>query len=203
MGLWSRAAYGILRRLNESTCQHSSDTSGKRERFPRVSVHAHTMRLLEPLESTLAEVVRMTASLQDDLWIIGSAALSLIGVDVVVADVDLLVSGRDAVLLSQGLIPQSKEEGSDRFRSHYLRYCQTALPIEIMGALEVGVGGRWDRVQPTSRIPIAIRSEKVFVPNATEQLRLLHLFGREKDVARSDALWASGFCTLDPPDIVK
>lgn len=155
-------------------------------------MHRRTPRLSEPLESTLSDVARIAASLKDDWWIIGSAALALIGVDVTVADVDLLASRRDALAMSAESVPQGRLEGSDRFQSVYRRYALCRVPVEIMGDLHVRVLDQWEPVRLVSRIPVAVRGEVLFIPNATEQLRLLRLFGREKDLSRAAALVQSG-----------
>jgi ABC-type multidrug transport system ATPase subunit len=58
------------------------------------------------------------------------------------------------------------------------------LPIETMGDLEVLSNGIWRKVRPETRVAVDIGDATVFIPTLDEQLAILRLFGREKDLAK-------------------
>lgn len=140
------------------------------------------------LRAALIEIAATAPADRDDWWIIGSAALVLAGVaDIDPADVDLLGSTETirAFLSGWGLEPPDSQPGQ-RFRSlHYQRIVLAgALPIETMGDLDVLSEGTWCKVWPETRVEVEIGGASVFIPSLQEQLAILRLFGREKDLAR-------------------
>jgi hypothetical protein len=141
------------------------------------------------LEETLAEVAKVAARLQDDWWVIGSAAIALTGVNIEVLDVDLLVSDRDArVLLDGWAALKTADDGQERFRSIHGVHTGTPIPIEIMGALEVKVEDHWARVTPNTREPVDLPVGRVFIPDTADQLALLLMFRRPQDLVRAEML---------------
>ena len=143
---------------------------------------------LDPgLRDTLREIGRVASTFHDDWWIIGSAAIALLGHTTTVADVDLLVSDGDARALfaSRWATGMDHAKGGAQFRSTYGRHTTTPLVVEVMGGLELLEAGRWYRIEPRSRIAVSIGNDPVFIPDATEQLEMLRRFGRPKDLKRA------------------
>lgn len=140
------------------------------------------------LAGALQEIASAAPASRDDWWIIGSAALVLAGVEgVEPADVDLLGSAETLSLFldSWQERPAPPRPGT-RFRSDpYHRVDRSGCrPIETMGDLEVMSESGWQKVVPTTRLAVDIGGPLVFVPALDEQLTILRLFGREKDLAK-------------------
>jgi len=141
------------------------------------------------LEPTLAAVSSISSRLQDDWWIIGSAAIALTGIAIEVPDVELLLSERDArALLVDWAQPTSATEGQDRFRSIDGEHAVTPIPIQIMGGVEVCTGGTWVPVTPNTRERIELPGGAVYIPDAADQLALLLMFRRTRDLVRAEML---------------
>lgn len=141
------------------------------------------------LAAALRQVAEAAAEACDPWWIIGSAAVSLHGVATTVADIDLLMSERDAVsfLARYGVAPGPGMPGG-RFRSQVFgRVDREGVKVEVMAGLAVFDGRAWTTIHPSSRV----REGGVFVPNRDELIAILHRFGRRKDVERA-ALLAPG-----------
>src|SRR5688572_4543502 len=141
------------------------------------------------LEPTLAEVARIGATLQDDWWIIGSAAIALTGVNIEVLDVDLLVSERDAtMLLDRWAAPKTGTNGQDRFRAVSGEHSGTPIPIQVMGRLEVNMDDQWVPVAPTTRVRIGLPGGAVYIPDPDDLLALLVMFRGPQDPVRAKML---------------
>jgi hypothetical protein len=141
------------------------------------------------LEPTLAEAARVGATLRDDWWIIGSAAIALTGVDIEVLDVDLLVSERDAqALLGSWAAPKTTTSGQDCFRAVSGEHAGTPIPIQVMGRLEVHMDDQWVPVSPTTRVRIDLPDGAVHVPDPDDLLALLLMFRRPQDLVRAEML---------------
>ncbi len=145
--------------------------------------------LTPDLAATVDVVAAAADHFADDWWLLGSAAMALVGVpDLSPPDLDLLVSERDArrlIDLWRAIVPPATS--SDLFRSKIFAKAGLApLPIEIMAGFEVRTGDGWRPVQPRTRL--AVRG--VFVPTAAEQAEICRQFGRPKDLARIGALEA-------------
>jgi hypothetical protein len=170
------------------------------------------------LEPTLGEISRIASRLQDDWWVVGSAAIALAGAAIEVPGVELLVSERDArELLSDWASPRAPGRGGpsepprsgapsegprsggpsgppessdagERFRSVHGFHGGTVIPIEIMGKLEVDVGGQWVAVTPNTREAIDVAGGRVFIPDVADQLALLLMFRRPQDLVRAEML---------------
>jgi hypothetical protein len=108
------------------------------------------------LEPTLAEVARIGTTLQDDWWVIGSAAIALMGVEIEVLDVDLLVSERDARMLLDGWAVPKPVSTQIRFRSVSGVHSRTPIPVEVMGGLEVDMDDQWVAITPTTRVAVDV-----------------------------------------------
>lgn len=151
------------------------------------------MRISPDLADSLALVARACAAGRDPWWVIGSAAMALAGLkDVVVADVDVLTSTADAPLVAAALnaTRPAGKTGGDRFRSCFFTTSAAPLDIEIMGDLEVLSNGAWVPVRPQTRRAVEVGDVTVFIPHVAEQIEILRLFGRPKDLARAEKLGA-------------
>jgi hypothetical protein len=139
------------------------------------------------LEDALAAVDAALSKTKDIWWVIGSAAAWLAGAEVLdVADIDILVSERDAATLraSWGADAASREQ-SPLFRSQvFFRSEQFPMPVEVMAGFEIFTDGKWRRLQPRSRV----RFKGLFAPSVAEQMEILALMDRPKDALRREAL---------------
>lgn len=137
---------------------------------------------------TPADVEALVARLAPDLdafaapWsLIGSGALILLGAPIgEAADLDVVTSvdgaGRLSAAWAGWLEPEPPKAPDGPFRSaHFARYATPWGPVEVMGGLRVR--GR----------PLEVSGP---VPSAAEQLRVLRLFGRPKDLAKAKVLEA-------------
>lgn len=141
--------------------------------------------------AALTQVAAALREARDPWWVIGSAAMALAGLeDIEVADVDLLTSSADAPCVAAALDatpPVGKADG-DHFRSCFFTTDATPLDIEIMGDLEVMSNGAWTSVRPRTRRAVKVASAVFFIPEVAEQIDILRLFGRPKDLARAEKL---------------
>ena len=126
-------------------------------------------------------------------WIIGSAAMVLLGVEGVEPhDVDLLCDADDAETLittwSPYLNADYRPPGADRFRSRFARFDHLPLPLEVMGGLQVNRGAGWQPLTIAETEQVDADVARVPVPSLREQQRILRLFGREKDLAKAELI---------------
>lgn len=130
-----------------------------------------------------------------DPWvIIGSAAAALAGADVTVADLDVMSSVDDAerlkTLWRSRLNTTYKPAGTALFRSHFARFDFPAMPVEVMGGLELYDASAWQPVQVDEIVHIACAGVQVPIPALSEQIRILECFARPKDLLRTELLRA-------------
>ena len=147
------------------------------------------------LEQAIAEAVPELRRHCRDAWqVIGSAAARLVGADVSVADLDVLTSAEDADRLLDAWSARRESTyepaGADRFRSRFGRFRFAAMPVEVMGALELDAGQGWRPVLVCEVIAVRIAGMDVPVPSVTEQIHILESFGRPKDLHRAALLRA-------------
>ncbi|HEX7817685.1 hypothetical protein [Dyella sp.] len=145
--------------------------------------------------STLTEAVPGLLRCCRDPWaIIGSAAASLAGAAVSVADVDVLTSAADASRLAGHWYARREQTyepvGAERFRSHFGRYRFDGLPLEVMGNLELFDGSAWQPVLTRACVRVACGAVQVLIPTVPEQIRILESFARPKDFERAARLRA-------------
>lgn len=129
----------------------------------------------------------------DPWWLIGSGALRIAGVpDIAVHDVDVLSSDADAARLlahwREQLDPAYVPERHSLFRSRFGRVLGFALPLEVMGNLELRRDGEWGRVVPNDRGYVDWRGLRVPVPSLSAQCVILQAFARRKDLAKVEVL---------------
>ena len=142
------------------------------------------------LEDALAAVGRALSDWRGDWWIIGSGALVLAGIDAVSPkDVDVFGPREGMLHLLDALDVRDLRppQPGDRFRSDpYQRVRRPGLPdIEVMGGLEVKTAAGWQALAPRTRVAVPVRDTCVYIPALSEQADILHLFGREKDIAKA------------------
>lgn len=128
-----------------------------------------------------------------DSWtLIGSAAAWLLGADVVVADVDVLTTVRDAQMLRERWLSRASSDfvpaDAKRFRSDFGRYDFAGLPFEVMGGLEVAGKNGWESVAVGEIVSVNVFGLMINIPSGAEQIRILNTFGRPKDLQRSTLL---------------
>lgn len=146
-----------------------------------------------PLHQALvASVPDLHRHCRDPWIVIGSAAVALAGGDVVVADVDVLTSKRDAECL---LVPwrarlddRHEPADSDRFRSCFARFRFPGLPLEVMGGLALRDANGWQPVHVDDVVHVSCAGVEVPIPAVAEQIRILESFARPKDMQRAARL---------------
>jgi len=149
------------------------------------------MAMTAALAETLSMLAQAVQDAEDDWWLIGSAAVVLHGGQVpLLKDVDLMMSARDAeAVLRRVGGKRGGAEPSERFQSDIFGvWSEPPVPIEIFGGFRLATGGAWREVSFATREPVAVGSAHVFVPSAAELVRLLHSFGRAKDLERAARL---------------
>lgn len=144
--------------------------------------------MLSPLhQTTLRATADFLGDTDDPWWVLGSAAMALVGIDPgAVRDIDVLVSPRDAQKLmhARGLTNQA-DGGTDRFRSDcFLQPQLGEIPVEVMSGYQIFEGGSWLPVSPASRLAVRVGEATVSVPDRTDQIALLKRLGRPKDLER-------------------
>lgn len=149
------------------------------------------LQLPAPLAATLDALAPALPTLRHDWWLIGSAAMTLLGVEgLEVADVDLLAQPDDArALLGRLRARWAAGEASDRFHSQVFgRWRGGPLPVEVLGGLHVRVGTAWVRLQPSSRQVLHCRGVRFYTPSIAEMIEICTMFGRDKDLERAARL---------------
>jgi hypothetical protein len=148
-------------------------------------------------ELVMDEAVTLLNIYCRDPWVvIGSAAVWLAGGDVEVSDLDVLVSGADAVglmtvwryRLDASFVHSA--EAAERFRSNFARYHFTAFPLEVMSDFYVKANDAWVPVEVKDTKYVRCGKVDVPIPTVPEQIRILELFGRPKDAQRIEVLRA-------------
>jgi hypothetical protein len=147
--------------------------------------------LPEPLIATLHIVASAAVGLQDPWWIFGGAAMVLSGLDdLIVPDVDILASARDARALIEALHGDLTDDpGEGLFRSRVFGQILTPpVPVDVMAEMDVRDGGDWTAVTFQTRLPVDVDGATVFIPTVSEQIANCRLFGRPKDLERAARL---------------
>ncbi|WP_426702638.1 hypothetical protein ACPPVV_06460 [Rhodanobacter sp. Col0626] len=154
------------------------------------SVQVATLAALR--EVLAAAVPDLHRHCRDSWTLIGSAAACLAGAEVVVADLDVLTSVRDAQTLAGHWRGRRDDTfvppGEERFRSHFARFLFPGLPVEVMGGLELHGERGWQPVRIDAIVTVDVAGLAVLVPTVAEQIRVLESFGRPKDLQRAALL---------------
>jgi hypothetical protein len=154
------------------------------------SVHVDTaVAWREVLAAAIPELHRLC---RDPWTVIGSAAVRLAGVEVAVADLDVLTSVRDAEILIGHWRARRDDTyvppGEERFRSCFARFRFPGLPVEVMGGLELCGERGWEPVRVDRIVTRDVDGLAVPIPTVAEQVRVLESFGRPKDLQRAALL---------------
>ena len=145
------------------------------------------------LDETLQRLSADLAALDDDWWLIGSAALVLNGVALAtVGDVDLLTTPAAARRLAERWGCEVRAPGSTGlFRSEvYFQRTETPLPVDVMAGFQVKSSGNWRPVWPRTRVAMHSQGGTYYTPSRAELLDLLVRFDRPKDRERAALLRA-------------
>lgn len=146
------------------------------------------------LDATLATLARAMSACRDPWAVYGGAGLYLHGIyDGALADIDVLVSDRDALaLLARPDVQPKHVPPSDMFRSrHFLKAGLGPVPVEIMAGLEVCRDGDWLAVEAHDVQTVTVGGAPVRVAARPDLIRLFRLLGREKDLRRASLLETS------------
>ena len=95
---------------------------------------------------TLVRVAEVLEAAQDDWWLIGGAAVALQGLAIEIADIDVLLSARDArqVIATLNIRP-SEGVAIDRVRSDiWARWTALPLGVDLMAGLQIRNGRSLD-----------------------------------------------------------
>ncbi|WP_368565778.1 hypothetical protein [Pseudoxanthomonas sp. UTMC 1351] len=155
-----------------------------------MSIDAISPQLTATLKFALPVMAQV---FRDPWWIIGSAAMRLGGVaNVEPADVDVLCSAGDAGRLIAAWqdhldIAHGPHDG-DRFRSRFARFRHLPVPLEVMGNLQVLAGGSWQPVRIEATQSVWCDGYVVPIGTWQEQILVLRLLGRDKDLAKADLI---------------
>jgi hypothetical protein len=144
-----------------------------------------------PLHDTLLELAAAMRPARDDWWVIGSAAVALLGAAPgEVADVDVLLSAGDAQRILGALGLEARPGTADLlFRSTlFARWPGPPRTVEFMSGLRVNTAAGWTPVAPRTRQAIAVGEATLFTPSRRELKDILLAFGRPKDHARAALL---------------
>lgn len=147
----------------------------------------------ERIIKILSEIQEDLALLKDNYYLIGSSALMLSGIPIdPPKDIDLLLSKNDALFLQEKwadkINPQHIPKDGQLFRSTFTRYDFETMTVEIMGDLEIFSNGIWRQLKIEAYSFFELDDYAFKIPTLKEQLRILHLFGREKDVKKIEAI---------------
>lgn len=143
------------------------------------------------LRDTLKGVADAMLSAHDPWWIIGIAAAALHGASPIrVAEVDVLVSARDAKCIARAIgVESAGKSVSDRFLfDFFATWHDNPLPVSLMSGIRVYNKDIWESVIFQQRVPIRVEHATLYVPSVIEVLGTLTAFGRSKDVYAVDAL---------------
>jgi len=126
------------------------------------------------------------SQLRDEFFIIGASALILSDLPINdTKDIDLLTSSRDADKLKEFWKERKlnyNPEDTTRFKSNFARFQFGFLDVEVMGDLEVYSKGQWRKVVINNFKTVPLAGSQIKVPTLVEQVRILQLFGRQKDI---------------------
>lgn len=152
---------------------------------------------MSPLElQALLQRLALDLHALDAPWaIIGSAALVIAGVPGLdCPDLDILTTRAGAEALERAWAMWRRDDyvpdPAAPFRSRFSRYGFPEGEAEVMGELEFRGQGGWSAVWPRALERRRFGEAAWPVPTLDEQIRILRLFGRPKDLAKAARLEA-------------
>lgn len=139
--------------------------------------------------ATLLEASEGLKSLDDDYYIIGSSAMILSGIDVgTTNDIDILTTSRNSSISqrvwSDRLIEKPEIKESNLFKSDLACFQFPEMQIEVIGDLKVFKDNDWVSLKINDYNLFTLNNIEIKIPTLTEQIRILNLFGRSKDMKR-------------------
>lgn len=151
------------------------------------------MEIKERINQTLAFIADELKEVAPYSCIIGTSAMILHGYGIGdTADIDILTTseGSDKLQLSlkeyMETAPLTKE--NELFRSNFARFQLPLMDVEVMGELQVCKDKEWRPVFIEEYTTLHIENVAIRIPTLKEQIRVLSLFGREKDYRRINQL---------------
>jgi hypothetical protein len=138
----------------------------------------------------LVAVADALATAQDDWWLIGGAAVALHGLEIEIADIDVLLGRRDILRMLDKLgVGRHEDTAITRVRSDiWARWTAQPLSVDLMTGLQVHDGECWRQVEPRTREMLVVEGHELYVPSRSELIDILRLFGRPKDLDRARGL---------------
>ena len=140
--------------------------------------------------AALTVVAETLADAEDDWWLVGGAAVALQGLDIAIADIDVLMSRRDIerVIARLGIAPVQGVT-TECIRSEiWARWTPLSIDVDLMTGLQVRTGECWTPVMPATRQAVDVDGRMLYVPGRPELIDILRLFGRPKDLERAEGL---------------
>lgn len=138
------------------------------------------------------EYVALVMTLEiEEWWIIGSAAMTLAGLDVAPDDVDVMASQAVmAYALERAGLQSFSPSPNLLFRSTVFASHQVphGLRVEFMGGFEVRTAAGWHKLEVRTRRRVESATGPVYIPELVEQFEILKLFGRDKDLRRAQMI---------------
>lgn len=147
------------------------------------------MSIEDQINQTLNQISTQLEPILPHSYIIGGTALILHGIPIVsTSDIDILTTHDSAEALKNNLSKYRDTnyvtKNDDLFQSNFARYNLPLMDIEVMSNLKVCKHGIWMPVEVLDFVEISQGDLTIKIPTITELLRILTLFGREKDLKR-------------------
>lgn len=147
------------------------------------------MSIEDQINHTLNQISEQLKPILPNSYIIGGAALILHGIPIEsTSDIDILTTHHSAEILKNNLSQYHDinyiTKNDDLFQSNFARYVTPTMDIEVMSNLKVCKNNVWIPVEVLDFVEITLGDITIRIPTITELLRILTLFGREKDLKR-------------------
>ena len=149
------------------------------------------MDLNAELKDSLSRTADWLADTRDPWWILGSAAIALIGVNPNgVRDIDVLVSEQDAQdLMTRNCLENQSDGGTARYHSNTFLLPELGpYRVEVMAGYKIRSNDEWANVWPRTRVAVEVAGSILWVPEASEQIDILRRLNRPKDRSRIELI---------------
>ena len=147
------------------------------------------MKIKEKITQAITSIFNELKEITPEFYIIGASAMILSDIEIgETSDIDILTTEANSSKLQHLLnryieiAPKTKED--DLFRSDFARFKLPLMDIEVMGNLQIKKDNIWQSVCVHEYKDVFIGDLIVRIPTVKEQMRILSLFGREKDLRR-------------------
>jgi hypothetical protein len=145
------------------------------------------------LKALLGCLAPALSGLHEEWVIIGSASLVIRGLPISECpDVDILTTIEGAKTLEACWAPWRCEgyspDAGAAFRSRFSRYEMASGAFEVIGDLALRTGEEWGPVRVNDVETHVFGDCLLRIPSADEQMRILRMFGRPKDLRRAGLL---------------